>query len=352
MNTEKDIPGSFNGLEDLMRAVQITKPGEFHFTEVPIPKVGDQDVLIRVAAAGICGTDIHIFKGEYEAVYPIIPGHEFSGTVAEVGKDVKYFMPGDRVTADPNIPCHRCGKCKRGYFNQCENLEAAGVTRNGAFAEYVSVPEGVVFPIQDIPFREAAMIEPIACVIWGLKRVDPQPGDSALIFGAGPMGCLVTQALKTSGVSPIIVVDKIEWRLDIASKLGATNIFKMSQIDQLVSELNQLDFEIVADATGVGQVLENAFQYVKPRGKLWVFGVVAPAETVRFSPYEIFRKDLSIIGSFAVNQTFTEAISFLKSGAVKVNPLISHQIPLERFDEAIHLAQYDPRRMKVQLICS
>jgi threonine dehydrogenase-like Zn-dependent dehydrogenase len=126
----------------------------------------------------------------------------------------------------------------------------------------------------------------------------------------------------------------------------------LSQPDQLASALKGLESEIVVDATGVGKVLEKAFQYVQPRGKIWVFGVVPPTETIRFSPYEVFRKDLSIVGSFAVNQTFTEAISLLNSGAVKVSSLISHFIPLDRFDEAIHLAQHDPHRMKVQIKCS
>jgi len=332
-----------------MRAVQITRPGEIKIAEVPIPEFGSNDVLIKVAYAGICGTDLHILDGEYEAVYPIIPGHEFSGTVVKIGRDVKYFHPGDRVTADPNIPCHRCPACKRGYFNQCENLEAVGVTRDGAFAEYVAVPENVVFPIHHIPFQDAAMIEPLSCVIWGLKRIKAQLGDSALVFGAGPMGCLVSQGLRSCGVTPVIVTDKVEWRLEVAKELGATDVILASQTDLLNSKLNSDGFSIVVDATGVGQVLQDAFEYVQPRGKIWVFGVVPPTETIRFSPYNVFRKDLSIIGSFAVNQTFPEAIAFISAGTIRVNPLISHQIPLKNFKEAIRLAQIDPNRMKVQV---
>jgi 2-desacetyl-2-hydroxyethyl bacteriochlorophyllide A dehydrogenase len=333
----------------MMKAIQIIQPGKYRLVEKPTPVPGTGDVLIKIAVTGICGTDIHIFNGEYEAGYPIIPGHEFSGTVVKVGNGVKYFKPGDRVTADPNIPCRRCPPCKRGYFNQCENLEAVGVTRDGAFAEYVVVPEQVVFSIDKIPFQDAAMIEPLACVMWGLKRVQAQPGDSALVFGAGPMGCLVIQALKCCGVSPIIVADKVKWRLDIVKELGATDIIFVPNTGQLATKLNISGYQIVVDATGVGQVLEDAFRYVQPRGKIWVFGVVPPTETVRFRPYDVFRKDLSIIGSFAVNQTFHEAIALITSGGIGVKPLISHQIPLERFDEAIRLVQSEPNRMKVQI---
>jgi 2-desacetyl-2-hydroxyethyl bacteriochlorophyllide A dehydrogenase len=333
-----------------MKAVQVKKPGEFILTDVPLPNIGDRDVLIKVVSVGLCGTDMHIINGEYEAVYPIIPGHEFSGIVAEVGKEVEYFKPGDRVTADPNIPCHRCPKCKKGYINQCENLEAAGVTRDGAFAEFVVVPEGVVFNIYDIPFQTAAMIEPLACVIWGLKRVKPNPGDSALVFGAGPMGCLVTQGLKSYGVTQITVIDLNGWRLELVKGLGATEPIKLSRSTYLPERLQNRDYQIVVDATGVSHVLENAFNFLKPRGKLWVFGVVPPSETIRFSPYDVFRKDLTIIGSFAVNQTFNEAISLIKSGTIKLDPLISHQIPLDQFKEAIRLALSDPHRMKIQII--
>jgi len=332
-----------------MNAIQITKPGHFILADIPIPEPGPNEVQIRVASAGICGTDLHIFHGEYEATYPIVPGHEFSGTITQVGSQVKYFSVGDRVTADPNIPCYRCSACKRGFMNQCENLQAVGVTQNGAFASYVVVPEGVVFPIGDLSFEDAAMIEPLACVAWGLKRVSVQPGDSVLIFGAGPMGCLVAQAVRSAGASQVTVADQVSWRLDVARDLGATQTF-LNPISGATDPGFMMDgYDIVVDATGIKQVLESAFHLVKPRGKVWVFGVVPPAEMASFNPYEVFRKDLSIIGSFAVNQTFHEAIQMIQSGTVKVAPLISHKFPLAEFAHALEVAQSAPNRMKIQL---
>jgi D-arabinitol dehydrogenase (NADP+) len=333
-----------------MQAAQITAPDVVCIVEVARPVPGPGEVLIEVATAGICGTDLHIYRGEYEAIYPIIPGHEFSGTVAVVGQGVVRYRPGDRVTADPNIPCNRCPACQRGEPNQCDDLAAVGVTRDGAFAQYVLAPEGCVFPIGDLSFAAAALVEPLACVVWGLKRVQTQPGDTALIFGAGPMGCLVLQALRSAGAARVIITDVAPRRLELAAGLGATEaVFADERQEQHLKALAPRGYDIVVDATGLPQVLQQAFEYVRPRGKVWVFGVCPPESRVVFSPYHVFRKDLSIIGSFAVNRTFPESLALIQSGAVRVEPLISHRLPLDRFGEALELAERAPDRMKVQV---
>jgi 2-desacetyl-2-hydroxyethyl bacteriochlorophyllide A dehydrogenase len=302
-----------------------------------------------VRAAGICGTDIHILKGEYEAKYPLIPGHEFSGVVAGVGDHVTRYRVGDRVTADPNIPCNRCPSCQRNEPNQCHNLAAVGVTRNGAFAEFVTVPEGNVFHIDNMSFAAAAMVEPLACVAWGLERLSVPPGANVLIFGAGPMGCLLAQALRYSGASKVVVVDVVAHRLSLVAALGATETLLADENQS--KRLNAIEpggFDIVAEATGIPQVLENAFQYLRPRGTLWVFGVTPREARISFMPYDVFRKDLTIMGSFAVNRTFHASIAMIQSGIVQVEPLISHALPLEDFAKGFELAQFDPARMKVQ----
>jgi D-arabinitol dehydrogenase (NADP+) len=302
-----------------------------------------------VRAAGICGTDIHIFRGEYEAQYPLIPGHEFSGVVAGVGDNVTRYKAGDRVTADPNIPCNRCAACQRNEPNQCDSLAAVGVTRNGAFAEFVTVPEGNVFHIGDMSFAAAAMVEPLACVAWGLQRLRIRPGASVLIFGAGPMGCLLAQSLRSGGASKLIVADVVPHRLALVGELGATETVVADESQS--KRLNAIapdGFDLVVDATGIPQVLEGAFQYLRPRGTLWVFGVTPRDTRISFMPYDVFRKDLTIIGSFAVNRTFQASIAMIESGMVKVEPLISHALPIEDFAKGFELAQSDPKRMKVQ----
>jgi 2-desacetyl-2-hydroxyethyl bacteriochlorophyllide A dehydrogenase len=332
-----------------MKAARLDQPQSAVVTSVPEPQVGADDVLIRVHAAGICGTDIHIYKGEYEALYPLVPGHEFSGEVAAVGANVQRFKVGERVTADPNIPCNRCSSCQRNEPNQCKNLKAVGVTRDGAFAEYVVVHEGNVFPIGDISYTDAALIEPLACVVWGLKQVEVQPGDSAAVFGAGPMGCLLLQAVRHAGAARVVVIDTVPWRLELALQLGATDaVLADSKQRANLLALEPDGYDIVADATGIPVVMEQMFGYAKPRGKIWVFGVAPRGAQISFEPYEVFRKDLKVIGSFAVNRTFPQSIALIQNGAVRVAPLVSHQLELSEFNRGIDLAQHDPQRMKIQ----
>lgn len=331
-----------------MKAAQIVRPEQGIVTSVAEPTPDADDVLIKVRAAGICGTDLHIFKGEYEAEYPIIPGHEFSGEVVAVGANVTNFKVGDRVTADPNIPCNRCAYCQRNEPNQCKNLRAIGVTRSGAFADYVIAPEANVFGIGDMTYGAAALIEPLACVAWGMMQVNVRPGDTALVFGAGPMGILVAQSLKQAGAVRVVVTDVVPWRLQMAEQLGATHTVISDQ--QQAAKLKAIapdGYDIVADATGIPAVLESTFQYAAPRGKIWVFGVTPQGSTVKFPSYEVFRRDLKIIGSFAVNRTFPQSIALIQSGAIQVEPLISHRFELAEFTHALDIAATDPKRVKV-----
>lgn len=334
-----------------MLSAQITAPLKSDVRNAEIPEVKANDVLIEVKSAGVCGTDLHIWHGSYAlANYPVIPGHEFSGVVVQAGDNVRNVSVGDRVTADPNVPCYSCFFCQRKQFNQCLHLEAIGVTRHGAFAQYVKVPESSVFKIGDVPFAEAALIEPLACVVWGLKQVQIEAGSSMLIFGAGPMGILMMQTVKAAGASFVVMVDREESRLKLARHLGASATMTADEFNiHEAEQLSPYGFDIVADATGVPRVIENSIQFVRAGGTLWVFGVAPEGSRVSLPPDEIFRRDLKVIGSFAINKTFTEAVALVQHGAVDLTPLISHKLPLEKFEEALHLAEHDPERMKVQL---
>jgi D-arabinitol dehydrogenase (NADP+) len=333
-----------------MLAAQILSPHQTRVTDLQEPTLKNDDVLIEIKRAGICGTDLHIWDGSYAlANYPVVPGHEFAGVIAAVGNKVTRFKTGDRVTADPNLPCNTCEFCKRGQFNQCLRLGAVGVTRDGAFATYVAVPESSVYAIGDMSFAQAALIEPLACVAWGMKQVVVQPGDNVLIFGAGPMGCLMLQAVKSAGAASVVMVDKEDWRLELAKQLGASQIFNAAELKaDTFKDFAPHGFHIVADATGVPKVIEQTFSYVRPGGKIWIFGVANSDAKASFSPYDVFRKDLKMIGSFALNKTFPESIAMIQSGAVKVESLISHQLGLEQFAEGLELAAKSPTRMKVQ----
>jgi 2-desacetyl-2-hydroxyethyl bacteriochlorophyllide A dehydrogenase len=338
-----------------MKALVIESPGVAIYRDVPTPVPGPDEVLIRVAAAGVCGTDLHIYRGEYEAEYPIIPGHEFCGTVAGFGSGVHDLSVGERVAADPNVFCHECAFCRREMHNQCLNLKAIGVNTNGAFAEYVLAPRNVVYTIGDLPFEQAAFIEPLSCVVYAMQRARPAPGDNVLLFGAGPMGCLLAQMLRRNGAAQVVVVDRAPERLELASTLGADRVVLVQDAAQgtdLRRQLYQIaprGYDFCVDATGVPQVVEQALGYLAPRGTMFFFGVCPNDAQIRLNPYQVFRNDWRIIGSFALCYTFQEAIHLLQTQAVRVEPLISHRLPLAFSAGAFTTIQQDPRRAKVMI---
>jgi len=336
-----------------MRALVIEAPRQAISREVPTPIPGPGEVLIRVAAAGLCGTDMHIYRGEYMARYPIIPGHEFSGTIVACGPGIGDLRVGERVTADPNVFCHQCTYCRRQMHNQCLNLRAIGVNTDGAFAEYVIAPREVVYPIGDLPFEQAAFIEPLSCVVYAMQRARPAPADNVLLFGAGPMGCLLTQMLAHNGARQVVVVDRVAARLALAGELGARHTIlaeddaPANALDPRLLQLAPYGYDFVIDATGIPAVVEAAFAYLGPRGTMFFFGVCPNDAQIRLNPYQVFRNDWRIIGSFALCYTFQEALGLLSSGVVQVEPLISHRLTLDRAAEAFTTIQQDPQRMKV-----
>lgn len=333
-----------------MQALVIESPGRAVSREMPIPAAGPGEVLIRVGAAGLCGTDLHIYRGEYMATYPIVPGHEFSGTISALGEGVTDLAVGQRVAADPNIFCHRCAFCRREMHNQCLNLRAIGVNTHGAFAEYVVAPREVVYAIGDLPFEQAAFAEPLACVVYALQRARPRPGDNVLLIGAGPMGCLLVQMLAHSGAAQVVVVDQSAARLERAQTLGATHTRTSGPgQDAALAALAPGGYDFVIDATGVPAVVEGAFDYLAPRGTMFLFGVCPKDSAVRIDPYRVFRYDWRVIGSFALSYTFQEAIRLLQQGVVRVEPLISHRLSLADAPRALDELQRDPARMKIQI---
>jgi D-arabinitol dehydrogenase (NADP+) len=336
-----------------MRAAQLIGPEQVQVTEVDDLRPGSHDVLIEVAAAGLCQADVGLFTGKLPTTYPRVPGHEFSGLVAAVGDGVRRFRPGDRVTADPNIACNWCEFCQRSQFNQCVNLSAIGITRDGGVAQHVLAPDSNVFSIGTLSFSEAALIEPLACVVWGLKRVRVEPGDRALVFGAGTVGCLVALALRASGAAQVVVTDRLDWRLEQAARHGATHVVLAdgNQEERLIA-LSERGYDLVVEATGVASVSEQAIQFARPRGRVWIFGVAPPGARASFAPYDVFRKDLMIIGSHAVNRTFPQSVALIQSGGVKVGGLVTHRYPLDQVAEALHVASGRVNCLKVQITMS
>jgi 2-desacetyl-2-hydroxyethyl bacteriochlorophyllide A dehydrogenase len=315
-----------------MRAIVLDRPGSFRVAEVPDPTPGPGQIVVKVDCCGICGTDIHIMDGEFPPTpYPITPGHEFAGTVAAVGPDVTMDLPvGAPVAVDPGIYCGYCRRCRAGRGNLCENWAAIGDTIDGAFAEYVAVPAANVYRLPDgFDGQAAAMIEPLACAVHGLRRLGSAFGDSVLLTGAGTMGLLLLQLLTHAGAGAVTVVDRVSDRLEVAGKLGAARL--VSDIGELAGE----KFEIVVDATGVPAVLQAGSDLLDRGGRLLVFGVSPAEATLSLSPFRVYNDEITVTGSMAILNSYGPAVELMTSGVVDPRPLLSTPLPLEDFGEAL-----------------
>jgi D-arabinitol dehydrogenase (NADP+) len=322
-----------------MTAAFYERPFEVAVRETPKPTPGAGDVIVRVAACGICGTDQHIFAGHFFPSYPLIGGHELAGEVTTVGEAVEAVGVGDRVAVDPSLFCGRCFFCQRNQGNHCLNWNSIGVTRNGGFADYVVAPQANIYPIGEMPYEVAAFIEPLSCVVYGLQRLALRVASNVLIYGAGPIGLLMLQAVRRSGASSVAIVDLKQEKLELAGELGAEHrVLAGDRADAVLRSLAPHGFDAVIDCTGRPEVVEGMFRYVQNEGKLLFFGVNPEDATIRVSPYDVYRRDLQILGSFALRYTFHEAIALIQSGAVRVEPLLSHRLPIERFADALSLA--------------
>ncbi len=318
-----------------MRAVVFPAPLHISIETVDDPICKPSEVIVKVSQVGICGTDLHIFHNEYLSTFPVIAGHEFVGQVVEVGSEVAWLRKDDRVAVDPNLYCGECYFCRQEQSNHCLNWQGIGITRPGGFAEYVAVPARACYKVPaSLSDTQAACVEPLSCVIHALKRMRIWPGDEVLIFGAGPMGLLLVQAMRHGGASQIVVVEKQEERRNLALGMGAdTALASGPDITKALQELAPMGFAIVIDATGVPAVIQQAFQFLKPRGQYLQFGVAPKGAAVQLQPYEIFHKDLTIIGSFALCYTFQPAVAWLEKHVINIEPLISHILPLAKFQD-------------------
>ncbi len=312
-----------------MKAAKIHQPNVLEIIDLPEPQPAPNELVVQVIASGICGTDIHIFRGEYLGSYPVIPGHEFSGIVTRVGQAVTRFKVGDHVAVEPNISCDNCYNCLNNRQNFCLSWQGVGVTRPGGMAQFVAVPEKAAFDIGSLAFEQGAFVEPLSCVLHGLERLSIHLADRVAILGAGPIGCLILQVARLQGGSEISVVEKNPTRLELASALGAD--LCLSSLD----ELRQDYYDVVIDATGAVAVMERSLEFVRYGGKILWFGVPPSGKKMSLEPFTIFRKGLTVLSSYTSVRNSYQALDLLKSGRVSTPPLVSHQLPLEQFQSGI-----------------
>ncbi len=316
-----------------MKQALIQKPGIIETADAPIPEPASDETLIKVMASGICGTDIHIFRGEYFGDYPVVPGHEFAGIIEACGSRVSRFKKGDRVAVEPNIACDNCENCLNNRQNFCSNWQAVGVTRPGAMAEYVTAPEKNVFAIGNAPFSTGAFVEPLSCVLHGIRKTPVAAGDKICILGAGPIGLLLMKVLQLKGASQICVAEKNPMRLAAARENGADAVYSDT------SELPADNFDVVVDATGVPALIPLTIDIARPGASILSFGVPPAGGKTEIEPFLIFKKGLRLIGSFTSVRNSIQAVRLLSSGKISVEELISHRLGLEELEKGIKVIE-------------
>lgn len=315
-----------------MKAVVFEGVGKLSIKEVPKPVPGDQDVLIEVSAVGICGTDVHLLDGEFEgATFPLIPGHEVSGTIVEVGSSVTKLAIGDRVTVDNTLTCGDCEFCRNGRKNLCRKWEGMGVVNNdGGSAEFMKAPAANVYKLADhVDIYHAALTEPLACAVRGMDLLPRVMGSHYLVYGAGTMGLMMAQLAKRGGAVSVTVVDTNPARLEAAKDVG------IELVHTSASQSDREKWDVVIDCTGVVAAIEDGLTKVKPGGYFQHFGVAATDAIAKYSPFRVYRDEITIVGTMASLSSFDRAVPLLEDNALNSAEMISHYFTLEDYADAM-----------------
>lgn len=328
-----------------MKAAVYHGPGDLRVEEVPVRKLKDNEVKIQVKYCGICGTDIHIFHGDggcCDVTPPLVPGHEFSGVVAEVGAGVKAVKVGDRVTGDPNDMCGECYFCKNGMQHFCKNNIGIGTTVDGGFAEYVIMREKQVYKVSDdLSFIEAAMAEPISCCLHGIDLCNIKAGDTVLVMGGGPIGMIMMQLAKNAGASKVIMSEPVEEKREQALKLGATKTIDPlhEDVEAVLAEYCE-NVNVVIECVGNVHTQADAVRFAGRGATIMYFGLAAPEESFPIRPDDIFKKELHITSSYINPYSFERAIQILESGTVELESLITNVVPLDDIADVFTKPEY------------
>ncbi|RWH49253.1 MAG: iditol 2-dehydrogenase [Mesorhizobium sp.] len=305
------------------------------------PAPGPEDVLVRIEACGVCGTDRHLFHGEFPCTPPVTLGHEFCGIVEAVGDAVSGIAVGDRVTGDPNIACGRCSQCRAGRVNLCSNLRAIGIHRDGGFADYVVMPQGQAFLLPgNLQPTHGAFCEPLACCLHGIDLAGIRPGDSVVVLGGGVIGLLTVQLAKLAGAATIILSTRQASRRALAEELGATATVDPSAVDPIEAIAGKAGLvpggvDVVLECAGVRDTVEQSMRIAKAGGTVVIVGVMPQGQKVAFEPFDVLFRELKVLGSFINPFTHRRAADLIASGAIEIDKLISRQVPLEEAPQVI-----------------
>ena len=339
-----------------MKAVLYDAPRSYAVTDIPTPVAGPGEVRIRVHQVGVCGTDLHIHNGDFQAVFPLIPGHELVGEIDALGDGVDRFVVGEQVSVNPNIYCGLCDYCLAGRLILCENLKGLGSNFPGFFAEFVTVPASLVFSVEGLPLDTAVFTEPAACAMHGLETLNLRPGSSALVFGAGPTGLLLAQLIASGGASSVTVAAPTQFKLDRATALGVTNTVLIDRNDaqgnltKVLDASNDGGYDYVVEATGSSAIGDICVPLTRNGGTVMVYGVTRGDEVSTFHPFDVFRREITIKGSFAEVTSFAAAIAAMRGGRVRTDGMITHRYPIDQYGKALDALATDRTAHKIVLV--
>lgn len=341
-----------------MKALLLTEPGKLEISELADPVAGADEVLVRVAACGICGSDIHGFDGSTgRRIPPLVMGHEAAGTISAVGSAVSDFREGDRVTFDSTISCGKCAYCQQGKINLCDDRQVLGVScgeyrRHGAFAEMVAVPARILYRLpDDLVMEHAALLEAVSVAVHAVRRSELVRGETAVVVGTGMIGLLVVQVLKHYGCSQVYAVDQDQRRLELALALGADETILASEddlVDRLIEAHDGQGLDHAFEVVGITATVQTAVQAVRRGGTVTLVGNLAPE--VALPLQAVVTRELTLRGTCASSGEYPECLELIASGAVQVAPLISATANLDEGPEWFErLFNGEPGLMKVVL---
>jgi L-iditol 2-dehydrogenase len=332
-----------------MKAAVIYGTGDIRYEDIEDPKCGAEDVIIHVSACGICGSDSPRILKDWKYPVPGVPGHEFSGKIVEIGKNVKGFSLGEAVVAQPLIPCRQCVHCKSGFYSVCDDITMIGADVHGGYAEYVKVPASNVLKIGGIHLEQAALIEPCAVALYGVLGIEPKMGDTVAILGMGTIGQLVLQWCKIYGVRRVIAVDISEKKLAEAKALGADYCINglKSDVEKEILELTSgLGVDIAMETAGSKITQEQCLLVTKKRGKVGYLGIARTDILLKEKSFEsIFRHELTLKGfwnSYAApfpGAAWEKSIGYIQDNRIELEKLISHRFPLKDVKEVFTMIE-------------
>jgi 2-desacetyl-2-hydroxyethyl bacteriochlorophyllide A dehydrogenase len=321
-----------------MKVALFEKPHSLTVRSTPLRTLLPDEVLVKVQACGVCGTDVHIVEGTSRSTPPVVLGHEFTGTVEHVGIAVHGITSGQRVAVDPNISCGVCYYCRRGQVHLCANLQALGVDNDGGMAEYCFVPAQQIFPLPEgMQADAAAFVEPVSCAVHGIDRANIRAGDTVVIIGGGTIGLIMLQLARNSGASRTIVVEPLAQKRRIAVELGADLVLNPLESDakSAVMDITHVGADVVIECVGKPQTAQFALELARRGGTVEFFGVCPIGEKIPIEPNQVYFKELTIVGSYVNPNTFSRSIALLNAGKVRVDKFQIDRFPLDGVIEAL-----------------